>query len=98
MHGSIWHFRGDPEQLVRSYEAMVAEIPPEQMRLQVCLRAPDGLVIVDTCPSKEIFDGFFAGDGFRALRLRHGVPDPETVEDLPVHAAIVDGQRRSSAS
>lgn len=92
MHGSIWHFSGDPDALLRSYEAMVAEIPPEQVRLQLCLRAPAGIVIVDTCPSKEVFDGFFAGDGFRALRMRHGLPDPERVDDYPVAAAIVDGR------
>jgi hypothetical protein len=31
------------------------------MRLHLCLRAPDGIVLVDTCPSKEIFDQFVKG-------------------------------------
>jgi hypothetical protein len=87
MHGSIWRFDGDPHELLRRYDALVAEIPAENMRLHVCLRDRDGIVLVDTCPSKEVFDGFFASEGFRTLRERHGLPEPSRVEDLPVHAA-----------
>jgi hypothetical protein len=93
MHGSIWRFSGDPDELLRSYEAMVAEIPAENMRLHLCLRAEDGIVLVDTCPSKEVFDTFFAGEGFRSLRERHDLPEPTSLEELPVQAAFVDGRR-----
>ena len=58
MHASIWTFRGDPDELLRGYDAMVAEIPSANMKLHLCLRAPDGIVIVDTCPTKEVFDAF----------------------------------------
>ena len=51
--------------------------------------------LVDTCPSKQVFDEFFAGEGFRSLRERHGLPEPETLEDFPVHVAFVDGERRT---
>lgn len=98
MHASIWQFKGNADELLGSYEAMVAEIPAGNMRLHLCLRGPDGIVLVDTCPSKEVFDSFFAGEGFRSLCARHGLPEPAAVEDHPVHAAYVDGQRRSSAS
>ena len=93
MHASIWRFTGDPDELLRRYDAMVAEIPAENMRLHLCLRADDGIVLVDTCPSKEVFDAFFAGEGFRALRERHGLPEPDLVQDFPVHASFVDGRR-----
>lgn len=93
MHGSLWRFRGDPDELLESYEAMLAEIPVENMRLHLCLRATDGIVIVDTCPSREIFDGFVAGT-MRELSRRHGLPAPERLEDFPVQAAFVDGKRR----
>jgi hypothetical protein len=93
VHASIWRFAGDPDELLRSYESMVAEIPAENMRLHLCLRADDGIVLVDTCPSKEVFDAFFAGEGFRALRDRHGLPEPVSVEDFPVHLAFVEGER-----
>ncbi|MGN6800207.1 MAG: hypothetical protein ACTHKS_18905, partial [Gaiellaceae bacterium] len=59
---------------------------------------PDGIVIVDTCPTKEAFDTFSANPGVRALRERHGVPEPERVEDFPVHLAFVGGQPMTTAS
>jgi hypothetical protein len=93
MHGSLWRFRGNPDELLESYEAMLAEIPAESMRLHLCLRAPDGIVIVDTCPSREVFEGFVAGT-MRELLRGHALPDPERLEDFPVHAAFVDGGRR----
>lgn len=92
MHASIWKFSGDPDELLRRYDAMLAEIPPANMRLHLCLRAPDGIVLVDTCPSREVFDEF--ASGFRGLRERHGLPEPDQLEDLPVHVAFVDGAAR----
>jgi hypothetical protein len=94
VHASIWRFAGDPDELLLRYDAMVAEIPAANMRLHLCLRDADGIVLVDTCPSKEVFDAFFAGEGFRALRGRHGLPEPAQLEDFPVHAAFVDGAPR----
>jgi len=94
VHASLWRFRGDPDQLLKSYRAMLDEIPAESMRLHLCLRAADGIVIVDTCPSKEIFESFVAGT-MRELSRRHGLPAPERLEDFPVHAAFVDGARRA---
>jgi hypothetical protein len=94
MHASIWKFNGDPHDLLARYEAMLAEIPMSNMELQLCLRAPDGLLLVDTCPSREAFEAFAASPEFAALRARHGLPEPESVEDHPVAVALVDGRRR----
>lgn len=88
MHASISTFRGDPDGLLARYDAMLADIPPESMILHLCLRADDGIVVVDTCPSQESFEAFFAADGpFHSLLARHGLPQPE-VHDHPVHAAF----------
>jgi hypothetical protein len=87
MHASISTFRGDPEDLLARYDAMVADIPPAGMRLHLCLRAEDGIVVVDTCPTREAFDDFFHGGAFRSLLARHGLPEP-VIADHPVHAAI----------
>jgi len=92
MHASIWKFTGDPGTLLAGYDAMLADIPPENMMLHLCLEAPDGIVLVDTCPSREVFEGFVSGEGFRALRARHGLPEPERLEDFPVHRAFVAGR------
>ena len=93
MHASLWRFRGDPDELLRRYEALLTDIPAENMRLHLCLKADDGIIIVDTCPSRDAFEGFVAGT-MRELSGRHGLPEPERVEDFPVEAAFVDGGRR----
>jgi len=93
MHASIWRFTGDPDELARRYDAMLAGVPTENMRLHLCLRAPDGIVLVDSCPYREAFVAFPTDDGFRELRSRQGLPDPEQIEDFPVHVAFMDGKR-----
>jgi hypothetical protein len=95
VHASIWRFAGDPDELVRRYDGMLVDIPAANMRLHLCLRAPDGIVLVDTCPSRADFTAFAGGEAFRSLRARHGLPEPEWLEDFPVHAAFVDGAQRA---
>ena len=93
MHCSLWTYRGDPDELVTRYEAMIAEIPVEAMQFAACLRTPDGIVIVDTCPSKEVFDEFVASEGLQALMQRHGLDRPDELVDHPVVAAFAGGRR-----
>lgn len=93
MHASIWRFHGDPDELAGRYDALVAEVPRANLALHLCLRAPDGLLVVDTCPTEEIFRGFVGGPAFAELRARHGLPEPELL-DHPVHRAFVDGAER----
>ena len=62
------------------------------MKLHLCLRAPDGIVLVDTCPTKGAFDAFVANDAVRLLREKHGLPESERIDDFPVHVAFVGGQ------
>ena len=91
MHASIWTFRGDPDDLLARYDAMLGEIGAGNLRLHVCLRAPDGIVLVDTCPSKQAYEAFAHGAAFRELRERHGLPEPEQLADYPVHLAYAGG-------
>jgi len=93
MHASIWKFTGDPDDLTPRYDALLAEVPTSEFIAQLCLRAPDGIVMVDTCPSREAFEAFATGDWFRDARRRHGLPDPTEVRDYPVHDAIIAGER-----
>ena len=97
MHASIWKFTGDPDELTRGYDEMLAEFPASEFIAHLCLRAPDGIVIVDTCPSREAFEAFAASESFRDARRRHGLSDPTEVHDYPVHAAIVAGERPTVA-
>ena len=92
MHASISHLRGDPDDLLRRYDALLAELPAEGMIQQLCLRTDDGIIVVDTCPTKEVFEAFHAGEPFRAMRARHGLPDPDRLEGYPVHIAFARGE------
>lgn len=91
MHASIWRFGGDPAELLSRYHAMLADIPAANMRLHLCLRAEAGIIVVDTCPSREAFAAFTGP--FAELRRRHGLPEPEQVSDHPVEVAFVYGRR-----
>lgn len=92
LHASIWRFRGDPDTLLASYDGMRSEIDDARFVLHACLRGADGIVVVDTCPSKEAFDEFQGADWFREALVRHGLPVPEIV-DYPVHVALAGGRR-----
>ncbi len=92
MHASIWRFRGDGDDLLARYEAMIAEIPESSFLLHICLRGPDGLTVVDTCPSRTAFEEFRDADWFRDMLERHGLPMP-AMEDHPVHVAFARGTR-----
>jgi hypothetical protein len=92
MHASISRFTGDPDELLRRYRAMLEDVPPSAMAVHLCLRAPDGLVVVDTCPSREDYARFAAG-GYAVLRVRHGMPAPIALEHLLVEVAFAAGTR-----
>jgi hypothetical protein len=90
MHASIQRYAGDPDALLAAYDALLADFPSGSFWAQLCLRADDGIVVVDTCPSREAYETFMAGPEFKAARARHGLPDP-AAEDYPVHAGILRG-------
>jgi hypothetical protein len=91
MHASIWKFSGDPDVLLERYDAMLAELGAGNLRLHVCLRAEDGILMLDTCPSKEAFEALAGGDAFRELRERHGLPEPAALDNYAVHLAYAGG-------
>jgi hypothetical protein len=93
MHASIWKFTGDPDDLTRRYDALMEELPTNEFIAHLCLRAPAGMVVVDVCPTEEVFRAFSTGPDFRETRRRHGIPDPTELHDYPVHAAITNGTR-----
>ena len=91
MHASIWKFTGDSDDLARRYDALLNEMPTAEFIAHLCLLAHDGIVIVDTCPTREAFQAFTTGDQFRSALRRHGLPDPTELHDYPVHVAFVNG-------
>jgi hypothetical protein len=94
VHCSIWRFTGDPDELERGYLALMADVPETNNVLHACAKTPGGLVMFDTCPSKEVFDAFFSRDEVRALFERHGLDlSSAQVEDYPVVAAFARRRR-----
>jgi hypothetical protein len=82
MYASIWKFEGDPDRLAAAYEAFSAELPPPQLRL--ALRAPDGLVVVETCPTRDDFVAFTSDPSVHAGLERHGLGLPTELDGYPV--------------
>jgi hypothetical protein len=93
MHASIATITGDPAGLLARYDAMLADESLDDIRLHLCLRTDDGIVVVDACPTREAHDAFYGGGEFNAMLARHGLPEPDSREDFPVHVAISDGTR-----
>jgi hypothetical protein len=91
MHAAIWKYTGDTDDLTRRYDALIEEMPTADFIAHLCLRAPDGIVIVDTCPSREAFQAFATSDQFRSALSRHGLPEPSELHDYPVHLAFING-------
>lgn len=93
MHSSVWWFVGDPDDLERRYLALLADVPESNHTFHAAVRTTDGLLMFDTCPSKEVFRRFFGPDGPGAELLeRHGLV-PATREDYPVIRAYANGSR-----
>ena len=93
MYASIWKWDGDPDRLCAAYEALLADTPADVMRMHLALRAPDGLVVVDTCPTRDAFVAFTSDPTTRAQLQRHGLGLPTELDGYPVSAAFLDGAR-----
>ena len=91
MHASLWTFRGDPDELLARFDAMLADVPVAQMPATLALRTPDGLLVVDTCPTREAYERFRDGEWFAGLLARHGLPRP-VMQDYPVERAVLAGE------
>ncbi len=91
MHAATLFLAGDPDALLPRDAAMVAEAGPSSP-IHACLRGPDGLLVVDTCPSERAVIDFRDGPWLADALARHGLPQPEMHDD-PVHRADAGGTR-----
>lgn len=76
MYFSVYSWDGDPAELEAAYRRMLTGFPVEAIQLQLAVARPDGLDVYDTCPTKEQFEAFAAGDDFRAACRSVGLGDP----------------------
>ena len=92
MHLGIYHFDGDPDELMAAYERLSASISADGSALHVCTRRDGGITIYDTCPSQDVFERFSASDAFQGALAAAGLPAPR-IEGEAVHDARVRGSR-----
>jgi hypothetical protein len=76
-----YRFAGDPADLVPAYDRLLAAMDTTSFDLHACAVSDDGIVVVDACPSEEVFRSFSTSDGWRAACTAAGLPAP-TVEPL----------------
>jgi hypothetical protein len=80
-------FEGDPAKLLPAYERMLAQLPEADIGLHVCVVREHGLLVLDSCPSRAVFDAFTASAGFAAAVADAGLPHPRVVHLGEVHHA-----------
>jgi hypothetical protein len=83
-----YRFDGDVDDLIPAYERLVAALPADNFELHVCAQTDDGLVVFDTCPSREVFDGFSASPAFADAVAAAGLP-PARVEPIGLTVKVL---------
>jgi len=79
MYLSAYRFTVDPGTLAAAHDALLATFPPES--LHVCVQTEDGILVLDTCPSRAVFESFNRSVEFRSALAAAGLPEP-AVEPL----------------
>lgn len=82
-----YDFDGDPESLLPAYDRLMQQIPDENISFHICVTHEDGISIVDTCPSREVFDGFSTSPELFSLMEDAGLPRPTAVPIGDVYVA-----------
>ncbi|MGO4119905.1 hypothetical protein [Arthrobacter sp. YAF16] len=77
MYLGMYSFRGNPAELLAAHDRMLALLPAGQLEFHLCVQTDEGIVVLDTCPSREVFDGFSSSAEFRKLTADAGLPSPE---------------------
>jgi hypothetical protein len=90
MHASILTFTGDPDDLVARIERLFEQGAAADVKLLLVLRRPDGVTLLDTCPSHEAYLRFRASGWLEGALREVGLPEPQ-ITDHPVQLSIVDG-------
>jgi hypothetical protein len=84
---SSYEFTGDPDELLAGYSKLMASFPLEAIIFHVCVRADDGIRIIDGCPTRADFVAFSTSPTFVTALDAAGLPRPTIVELGTVQAA-----------
>lgn len=61
-------------------------MPSSQIHFHACAVRAKGITIYDACPTKEAFQKFSTSEEFRSAAEAAGLPWPNKIEGLPLHA------------
>ena len=86
MHLGIYEFEGDPAVLLEAYDRLMSATADANLFWHLCAVRPDGIVIYDTCPTREAFERFSTSPEFHSALRDAGLPEPR-VSSQVVHAA-----------
>ena len=86
MYLGTYDFDGDPDDLTARYEQLLAQLPPDMVMVNLCVRRPDGITVVDTCPTEADFHAFAASPEFAAGLASVGLGTPRVHALGAVHA------------
>jgi hypothetical protein len=84
-----YHFDGQPDELLDSYDRLLASFPPDAIDLHVCVVYDGGLTVFDACPSAAVFAAFSSGPELAGAVQAAGLPSPRVEPIGDVHAVRV---------
>jgi hypothetical protein len=64
--------QGDPSRLLAVWDRTVAEAGKESFFLSIVTERPDGITILDVCPTEADFQGWINGDDWRRIKAELG--------------------------
>ena len=88
-----YRFDGAADDLLAAYHRLLQFVPAANLHFHACAVDPTGLWVYDACPTREVFQAFAAGEGFRLAVRAAGLPAPHVMEIGELHAAFVQGRQ-----
>jgi hypothetical protein len=93
MFVASYTFTGDVEELKAGHDRMVEIMGMDGAFMHVAVAGDDRLVILDACPTRDVFEGFSQGEFFQSLLSKCGLPHPEIEPLGEVHAYFFEQQK-----
>ena len=84
-----YHFDGDPPELLRAHDRLMAGFPAGEIDLHVCVEREGGITVFDACPSREVFAAFSTSGEFLSALTAAGLPAPRVEPLGAVRTTIV---------
>ena len=64
--------KGDPKALLATWSRLLDELGREELLLNLVAEGPDGITVLDVCPTEQDFQGWINGDDWRHAKAELG--------------------------